>query len=46
MEPLFQIDVMDVLRDPQRILRTIDSEVANWVSGGNKVPKVLQRRPD
>ncbi len=45
MEPLLQIDVMDVLRDALRIIRSIDSDVANWVSGGNKVPEVLKNRP-
>lgn len=45
MEPLLQIDVMDVLRDALRIIRSIDSDVANWVSGGNKVPGVLKNRP-
>ncbi|MFJ2620469.1 hypothetical protein [Glutamicibacter sp. NPDC087344] len=45
MEPLFQIDVLDVIRDSLRIIRSIDSDVANWVSGGNKVPTVLKNRP-
>ena len=45
MEPLFQIDVMDVVRDALRIIRSIDPDVANWASGGNKVPVVIKDRP-
>ncbi|MGP9784534.1 hypothetical protein ACT3UQ_18995 [Glutamicibacter sp. AOP12-B1-11] len=45
MEPLLKLDVAEQLKDAFRIIRSIDHDVANWVSGTNKVPEVLRKRP-
>ncbi|QUY61899.1 hypothetical protein [Gulosibacter molinativorax] len=45
MEPLLNIDVQDEVKKAFQLVRSIDTEVANWVTGGSKVSEVLNRRP-
>jgi len=46
MEPLLDLDVADLAGEAFDLLRSIDRDVANWVSGGSKIAEVLRRRPD
>lgn len=45
MEPLFGLDLRDLMRDAAALINGIDPDVANWVTGLNRVPEVLNRRP-
>lgn len=44
MEPLLNLNVEEQIKDAFRIVRSIDHDVANWVSGANKVPGILKSR--
>lgn len=46
MEPLLEINVADHAREAFDLLRSVDRDVANWVSGGSKIAEILNRRPD
>lgn len=46
MEPLLSIDVKDRTDDAFTLLRSIDRDVAAWVSGGSKVSEILKLRPE
>lgn len=45
MEPLLNIDVRRSVNEAFGLVRSIDADVANWASGGNRVPAVLKKRP-
>ena len=45
MEPLLTVNVADEIDRAFKLLRSIDVDVANWVTGGSKVSEVLGRRP-
>lgn len=45
MEPLFGVDVRDIIRDATSLINSIDPDVANWATGLNRVSEVLKRRP-
>lgn len=44
MEPLLNIDVRQSVKEAFDLIRCIDTDVANWASGGNRVPAVLKKR--
>ncbi|WP_258184308.1 hypothetical protein [Microbacterium foliorum] len=46
MEPLLDVDVADRIQEALALVRSIDRDVANWVSGANRVPVILRDRPD
>ncbi|EIC06701.1 hypothetical protein OR221_3225 [Microbacterium laevaniformans OR221] len=46
MESLLNIDVLDVVQDAFDLLRSIDRDVASWVSGASKVTAVFRQRPE
>lgn len=46
MEPLLNVDVADHMQEAFDLLRSIDTDVAAWVSGGSQVSAILNRRPD
>lgn len=45
MEPLLTVDITDEIDRAFKLLRSIDTDVANWVTGGSKVSEILGRRP-
>lgn len=46
MEPLLNIDVKDRIDVAFALLRSIDVDVANWVTGSSRVSIVLKQRPN
>lgn len=46
MEPLLNIDVKDRVQDAFDLVRSINRDVANWVTGGSRVAELLRRKPD
>lgn len=46
MEPLLKLDVRDRIQDAFDLVRSIDSDVANWVSGGSQVAQILKQKPE
>jgi hypothetical protein len=46
MESLLDVDVLDIIQDAFDLLRSIDRDVANWVTGGSKVKAIYRERPD
>lgn len=46
MEPLLNIDVRDRVNDAFDLVRSIDHDVANWVSGGSRVSEILNQKPE
>lgn len=45
MEPLLGEDVPDLMQEACALVRSIDPDVADWVSGLNRVPAVVRQRP-
>lgn len=45
LEPLLNIDVRKSVKDAFDLLRSIDSDVADWVTSGSRVSAVLKRKP-
>lgn len=46
MEPLFNEDLALLMRKAFDVLRSIEPAVAAWVSGFNRVPELVQQRPE
>lgn len=46
MEPLLNIDVKDRVQDAFDLVRSIDRDVANWVTGGSRVAEMMNKKPD
>ena len=46
IEPLLNVDVRDKVDEAFSLIRSIDRDVANWVTGASKVSVVLKQRPE
>lgn len=45
MEPLLRVDIPDRMHDAFVLVRSIDTDAGNWITGMNRVPEVLARKP-
>jgi len=46
MEPLLNVDVRDKVDEAFCLVRSIDPDLANWLTGVSQVAAVLKLKPD
>lgn len=46
MDSLLAVDVLDLIDEAFALVRSIDADIANWVTGTSQVAAVVKRRPE